>query len=260
MLSAPVLIASDVHLGAISPEREAAFLAWLEYAGEEAGALVINGDLFDFWFEYRHAIPRGYTRVLGALAALVDAGLPVHLTGGNHDWWGGSYLEEEVGVVFHRAPVELELAGHRTWLAHGDGLGPGDLGYRILKRVLRNPLFVWAFRHLHPDTGARIAGRVSATEKRWTGPDEQDVDRAGILEGWALDELDRRPEIDLIVLGHTHVPAVRTARSGGRRWYLNTGDWVFHNSYAVLEPSAAPRMMSWTPQGPTPLPPREPAP
>jgi UDP-2,3-diacylglucosamine hydrolase len=258
MSTPPVLIASDVHLGAISPERERAFVSWLEYAGAEADTLVLNGDLFDFWFEYRHAIPRGYTRVLGALAALVDGGLEIHLTGGNHDWWGGSYLEEEVGLTFHREPVELTLAGHRTWLAHGDGLGPGDVGYRVLKRILRHPLFVWAFRRLHPDTGARIAGRVSATQDRWTGPGAADRDRARILEEWALDRLERRPELDLMVLGHTHVPALRPARGPRRAWYLNSGDWVFHDSYAVLQPDAAPRLMSWRAGAPSPLPPPEP--
>jgi UDP-2,3-diacylglucosamine hydrolase len=255
MSSPPVLLASDVHLGAISPDRERAFLRWLDHAGAHAGTLVINGDLFDYWFEYRHAIPRGYTRVLGALSALVDAGLPVHLTGGNHDWWGGSYLEEEVGVTFHREPVELELAGHRTLVAHGDGLGPGDLGYRILKRVLRHPLFVWAFRRLHPDTGARIAGRVSATEGRWGGPGAEDRGRARALEEWALGELRRRPELDLLTLGHTHVPALVAAPAAG--WYLNTGDWVYHTTYAELRPGEDPRLLSWRDGSPTPLPRRE---
>ena len=125
MRPGPVYLASDVHLGAVPDETESAFLDWLEHAGTEASEIVLNGDLFDFWFEYRHAIPRGYTRVRGGLAAVVDAGVPVRLVGGTHDWWGGSYLEDEVGLHFHREPVVLELAGRRTFLAHGDGLGRG---------------------------------------------------------------------------------------------------------------------------------------
>jgi len=136
---------------------------------------VLNGDLFDYWFEYAHVIPRGYTRALGLLAEIVDSGVRVDLTGGNHDWWGGSYLEEEIGVHFHREPVHMELAGHRTLLAHGDGLGPGDLGYKLLKSVLRSPPFRWLFRWTHPDVGSWIAGRASKTQHRAEPP--TDVDR-----------------------------------------------------------------------------------
>ena len=243
MPSSTVFLASDVHLGAVPPSRERAFRRWLDRVGSEAGTLVLNGDLFDFWFEYRHAVPKGHTRVLGALADLVESGVEVHLTGGNHDWWGGTFLEDEIGLHFHRDPIELDLAGLRTWVAHGDGLGPGDGGYKVLKRVLRSRLFVWAFRWLHPDLGARVAGGVSLTEGRAKGPSSHEVERAGILEAWALDQLAARPEVDLLTLGHTHVPRLTGAAPG--RWYLNTGDWVHHCTYAVIEPGQAPRLMQW---------------
>lgn len=243
MAPAPVYIASDVHLGAVPPAREVAFRAWLDAAGSEAGTVVVNGDLFDFWFEYRHAIPRGHTRVLAALAALVDGGVEVHLTGGNHDWWGGTFLEQEIGVRFHREPVELELAGHRTLVAHGDGLGPGDTGYKMLKTVIRSRPFLWAFRWLHPDLGARVAGGVSFTEGRAAQPSPTEVKRAAILERWAAEHLEAHPHLDLLTLGHTHVPARREVAPG--RWYVNTGDWVHHCSYAVLEPDRAPRLLRW---------------
>lgn len=253
MPSSTVFIASDAHLGAVPPEREASFRDWLERAGTEAGTVVLNGDLFDFWFEYRHVVPRGHTRTLGLLAELVEAGVEVHLTGGNHDWWGGSFLEGEIGVRFHREPVELELAGHRALVAHGDGLGPGDTGYKVLKTVIRSRPFVWAFRWLHPDWGARVAGGVSFTEGRAAGPTPTEVQRSEVLERWAADHLRSRDDLDLLTLGHTHVP--RRVEVAPGRWYVNTGDWVHHCSYARLERGEPPRVLRWpdgSPLGDTP--------
>lgn len=243
MATGPVYLTSDVHLGAIPERRACDFLRWLEHAGARASQIVVNGDLFDFWFEYRHAIPRGHTRVLGALARLVDGGVPVRLMGGNHDWWGGSYLEDEIGVTFHREPVRLELAGHRTFLAHGDGLGKGDLGYRALKQVLRGRAARWAFRWLHPDVGAWIARRVSVTETEMEDPTRDDRARSDALEAWGSALLEGEPALDLVALGHTHVPLLREVEEG--RFYLNSGDWIFHRSYAVLEEGSAPRLLEW---------------
>lgn len=239
----PVYLASDVHLGAVPPERERAFLDWLEHATGEAVEIVINGDLFDFWFEYRSAIPRGYTRVLGALARAVDAGVLVRLMGGNHDWWGGSFLEEEIGVVFHRDPVIVDLAGHRTFLAHGDGLGEGDLGYRLLRILLRARLARWAFGWVHPDLGDLLAHGVSDTETRGSEPTEDDKRRADALEAWAVEKLESDPDLDLVILGHTHIPLVREV--GERRWYVNGGDWVHHHSYVVLRERRPPELRDW---------------
>lgn len=250
MNSSPVYLASDIHLGAVPEATEAAFRRWLRHVAERTDTLVLNGDLFDYWFEYRSVIPRGYTRILGLLAELVDQGMTIHLLGGNHDWWGGSFLEEEVGVRFHRDPVQLELAGHRTLLAHGDGLGPGDRGYKALKALLRSGPFNWFFRWLHPDLGSRIARQASKTEGRGA-PTRGERARAALLRRWALDALAGRPEVDLVVLGHTHVPALETTPDG--RHYLNCGDWVYHRTYAVLEEAAPPRLMAWGPEE-TPVP------
>ena len=240
-MSRPIYLSGDVHLGAVSRERERSFLRWLEHAGECAEHVILNGDLFDFWFEYRSVIPRGHTRVLGALAALVDGGVPVVLMGGNHDWWGGSYLEEEVGVTFLREPTVVSLAGHRTFLAHGDGLGRGDLGYRLLRLVLRGAPTRWAFRWLHPDVGARMARRVSKTEERGTTQDEKE--RARALAAWGAAKLRSEPALDLVILGHTHIPLMTEVEAG--RWYINAGDWVTHRSYLVLEAGANPRLLEW---------------
>ena len=249
----PIYLSGDVHLGAIPKEREASFVRWLEHAGGHAERIILNGDLFDFWFEYRSVIPRGHTRVLGTLAAIVDGGVPVVLMGGNHDWWGGGYLEDEVGVTFLREPVVVDLAGLRTFLAHGDGLGRGDLAYRLLKLVLRGRLTQWAFRWLHPDLGACLARRVSKTEGR--GGTEDEKRRARALQAWGIARFRADPSLDLVVLGHTHIPVLSELEPG--RWYVNAGDWVTHRTYLVLEPGAAPRLLEWEVSGPeTEVPPR----
>ena len=241
--SKPVYIASDVHLGSVSAQREGAFLAWLEHAAAEASLIVLNGDLFDFWFEYRTGISRGYDRVLDRLRAVVSAGVPVTLMGGNHDWWGGRYLREEVGVEFLQDPVVRTYAGLRTFLAHGDGMGKGDLGYLALRLLLRGRLTRFAFSLLGPGLGDRVAGRVSETTDRWGEPTSDDKARATALEHWAVAKLEAEPNLDLIVLGHTHVPLLRQV--GPRRWYLNAGDWVYHTSYAVLASGEPPRLLTW---------------
>ena len=242
----PVYLTSDVHLGAIRDENEAAFLSWLEEAGARAETVFLNGDLFDYWFEYGTVIPQGYTRALGALAAVVDGGVDVHLVAGNHDWWGGRYLEEEVGLRIHYDPVDLTLAGRRVHAAHGDGLGPGDLGYKALKAVIRSRPFRWAYRWLHPDLGGLVARQASSTHQRGA-PDANSLRLARRLEDWARETLAARPEIDLVLLGHTHVPALVEVAPG--RFYLNCGDWVYHRTFAVLEEGAAPSLLSWNRDG-----------
>jgi UDP-2,3-diacylglucosamine hydrolase len=238
-----IYLASDIHLGVAPPETEQAFLAWLEFCGPRASKVVINGDLFDFWFEYGSVIPRGHTRVLGALAALIDAGVPVLFMGGNHDWWGGDYLTDELGVEFLQEPTVLDLQGHRTLLAHGDGLGSGDLGYRMLKLVLRGRVTRFGFRWLHPDLGAWVARRVSKTALRGQEPTEKHRARSEFLEEWAVRELVQKPELDLVVLGHTHVPRRKEVEPG--RYYVNAGDWIMNKSYVVLAQGSPPRLMDF---------------
>ena len=244
MTAGRTYVASDVHLGAHSRGRERAFRDWLEAAGGDAEEVVINGDLFDFWFEYRTVIPRGHTRVLGTLADLVDAGIRVHLTGGNHDWWGASFLTDEIGVRFHREPVRLELSGRTTLLAHGDGLGAGDRGYRFLQRVIRHPVACTLFRWTHPDLGAWLAQRVSRTEKRREDPTPKQKARIQALEDWAVEQLSADPDLSLVLLGHTHVPVLRQVEAG--RFYVNSGDWLRHRSYVILDRDAPPRLERWS--------------
>lgn len=239
----PVYLASDVHFGAAPRERESAFLSWLGRTPALASRLVLNGDLFDFWFEFRTGIPPGYDRVLAALKEAVDAGVPVTLMGGNHDWWGGRYLREEIGAEFLQDPVVRVLAGLTTYLAHGDGLGRGDLGYRAMRLLLRGRPTRAGFRLLAPRLGGWVAGRVSKTRDRWGEPTRDDRARAAALEAWARAKLLASPALDLVVLGHTHIPSLVEVDPG--RWYLNAGDWVTHSSYAVLAEGAAPELLTW---------------
>lgn len=238
----PVFITSDVHLGAVPAETERAFLRFLEHVGAEGRRLVLPGDLFDFWFEYGTVIPGEHFRVLAALAELVDAGVDVLVTGGNHDAWGGRFLEEHVGVAFHAGHVRTEIAGRPALLAHGDGLGKGDLKYRALKRVLRSRPAVWAFRALHPELGVRLARRVSTTEAK-ADTDPGKVGRAAFIASWARATLAAEPELGWVVCGHAHLPTITEVEPG--RYYVNAGDWLTHWSYVTVADDGAPVLHRW---------------
>jgi UDP-2,3-diacylglucosamine hydrolase len=238
----PVYITSDVHLGAVPESTERAFLAFLEHVGAEGRRLLIPGDLFDFWFEYGDIIHGRHYRVLAALAALVDAGIEVVLTGGNHDAWGGRFLEEHVGVAFHPDQVRTEIAGRPALLAHGDGVGRGDLRYRALKAMIRSRPLIWGFRAIHPELGLRIARGVSKTEIK-AGEDPTTEGRARFIEEWATQTLHADPTLAWVVCGHAHEPAVREVEPG--RYYLNAGDWIRHCSYVTVGDDGLPRLERW---------------
>jgi UDP-2,3-diacylglucosamine hydrolase len=242
----PVYVTSDVHLGAVPDATERAFLRFLQHVGGAASRLIIPGDLFDFWFEYGDIVPGEHFRVLAGLADLVDAGVPVLVTGGNHDAWGGRFLEEHVGVSFHPGHVRTDIAGREALLAHGDGLGKGDLKYRALKTVLRSRAAVWGFRALHPELGLRLARRVSSTElKADSDPGKQG--RARFIEDWALQRLAADPELSYVICGHTHLPTVTEVETG--RYYLNAGDWIGHWSYITIDATGRPELRRWEGQG-----------
>ena len=244
MPSKPAFLVSDVHLGAVPPETEEAFRRWLLHVKGSASRLIINGDLFDFWFEYRRVVLAEHVRVLAMLADLVESGVPVLLVGGNHDWWGGDFLRRRIGVEFHQRPVRIELQGRSVLLAHGDGLGKGDFGYRCLRLFLRHPLTRWLFRWLHPDLGAWLAERVSGTRKELqVAPEARGPGRAGFLEAWASDALAADATLDIVAAGHAHEPTVQEVFPG--RFYVNSGDWVIHRSYATIADSGPPILHEW---------------
>ena len=250
MPSKPVFLVSDIHLGAVPQETEEAFRRWLLHVKEAGSFLIINGDLFDFWFEYRRVILAEHVRVLALLADLVDSGVRVLAMGGNHDWWGGDFLRHRIGIEFRQDPVRLEIdkAGEvgkvSLLVAHGDGLGSGDLGYRALRLLLRGRLTRWLFRWLHPDLGIPIADRFSGTRQQLRSPEARPDDgRARFLANWAAEQLERDAGIDIVALGHAHQPAVREVAPG--RFYVNTGDWVVRRSYVTIGSSGTPELHEW---------------
>lgn len=246
MPAKPYLICSDVHLGAVPERTERGFRDFLDFVEARASGLLINGDLFDFWFEYRTVILRRHYRVVARLADLVERGVPVRFIGGNHDAWAGEFLRRDVGVEVLASPVVLDLAGRRTLVAHGDGVGSGDLGYRALRRVIRHPLSVRAFRAVHPDLGDRIAGLASTTHAKAEGERAAIDARAERIREWAAAELRMRPEIDLVVAGHAHAATIEEVEPG--RWYANAGDWLREWTYLELpDDGGAPLLRPWPP-------------
>ncbi len=220
MLPSPCYIFSDTHLGFAPDAVERQLRAFLGSLRGRAGSLVINGDLFEFWFEWRHVMPRAAFRVLAALADLRDTGIPILMIAGNHDCWGGPILREDVGVDFHVGPWTGDLAGWRTCIEHGDGLRDReDRRYRMLRRVLRNPLAIRTFRWLHPDVATALAGGSSHASRSYAARDGG----AG-LRAVAASRLAATPSVELLVFGHSHVAALERMPPGGV--YANAGSWL----------------------------------
>ena len=242
MTTSSAIIVSDIHLGAATPENEAAFHDFLRTEATKVPDLVINGDLFDFWFEYRTVILRNHFLTLRLLADLVDAGTRIRLVGGNHDSWGGSFLRESVGIELVDGPVVTDIGGRRTYLAHGDGLGAGDHGYKMLRRVLRSRLASAAFRHVHPDWSAALVRGVSRTDSRHTA-ETPEGSRAVHLARHAAEVLEADPTIELVALGHCHVPHLEEMAPG--RYYLNSGDWTHNCTWATVNTESV-RLHRWT--------------
>lgn len=253
-----VHLASDLHLGAPnrreSQVREKAFVSWLrgvvagQFPGLNGPATEIHlvGDLFDFWFDYKSAVPRGGVRLLGAIAEVVDAGIPVHYHAGNHDLWSFGYFEEELGVQLHRTPQIFGYNGRQYLIGHGDGLGPGDFGYKRLKKVFSNAAMQWAFRWIHPDVGIRIASGLSSNSRGanaqadalFNGPEQE------WLWHYCQDYLAQNPdgEIDAFVFGHRHLPldlpVPAPAKQEAYSRYINLGDWIHHFTALRIEASS----------------------
>jgi UDP-2,3-diacylglucosamine hydrolase len=233
-----VYFSSDNHLGAPTPElskpREQRFVAWLNEIQSDAAALFLLGDLFDFWFEYRTVVPKGFVRVLGKLAELSDAGIPIYFFVGNHDLWMKDYFKTELGIpVFHQ-PQAFSIGGHRFFIGHGDGKGPGDKGYKRMKKVFSSPFFQWLFRWIHPDIGVRIAQYLSVKNKLISG--DEDREFLGEDGEWLAQYAKRKLEkthYDYFIFGHRHLPM--TIDLGGGSTYINLGDWISHYTYATYD-------------------------
>ncbi len=240
MLPSPCYVFSDTHLGAAPRDVDRQVLAFLKYLPGHAGSVAINGDLFEFWFEWRSVIPRPSFRVLAALADLVEQGIPVLWVAGNHDCWGGDVLRQDVGVDYHVGPWSGTLGGWKTRIEHGDGLRDvEDRKYRRLRTVLRHPASIWAFRHLlHPDFGSRIAAGSSHASRTY-----QARDGGRGLRAVAMDRLASEPSVELLIFGHSHVAALERSPQGSV--YANAGSWMSNPTYLRVEESRI-ALMQWT--------------
>lgn len=236
-----VYFASDLHLGipdhASSLQRERRFIKWVDTIKPNLQALFLLGDLFDFWFEYKKAVPKHFVRLLGKLAELTDSGIPVYFFEGNHDAWMRDYFETELHIPVFSEPQTVLIGGKTFMLGHGDGLGPGDHGYKRMKRVFRSPLFRWLFRQLHPDFGLSLGQRLSFSNKLISGIEDRDF--KGEFNEWIILHCKNcllQRHYDYFVFGHRHLPLDFPLTNGSK--YINTGDWITHFSYAVFDGQA----------------------
>jgi UDP-2,3-diacylglucosamine hydrolase len=220
VLTAPCFVLSDAHLGFAPADVERAVLGFLRYARTHAGSVVINGDLFEFWFEWKSVIPRHSFRALAALADLADRGVPVLMIAGNHDCWGGDVLRRDAGVDYQYGPWTGDLAGWRTRIEHGDGLRPReDRRYRMIRHVLRNRLAISAFRWLHPDLATPLATHSSHASRSYGARDGGRGLREAAERTAAAD-----PTLELVIYGHSHVTTLTRLASGCV--YANPGSWL----------------------------------
>ncbi|MEO9511159.1 MAG: UDP-2,3-diacylglucosamine diphosphatase [Flavobacteriaceae bacterium] len=230
--------ASDNHLGApsfkASLPREKKFVAWLDSIKHDAAAIFLMGDLFDFWFEYKTVVPKGFTRTLGKLAELTDNGISVYYFVGNHDLWMNDYFEEELNIpVFHK-PQQLTINNISFFIGHGDGLGPDDKGFKRMKKVFTNPIAKWFFRWLHPDLGVKLGQYLSVSNKMISGDD--DAKFLGEDKEWLARYAQRKLETqhyDHFIFGHRHLPL--EIKLNNKSTYTNLGDWINYFTYAVFD-------------------------
>ena len=233
-----IYFASDFHLGAPNPassrERELRIVKWLDQVKEEAAEIFLVGDLFDFWFEYKKAVPKGFVRLQGKIAEITDAGIPVHVFTGNHDMWMFDYLPLELGVKLYRKPIRRTFNGKEFLIGHGDGLGPGDHGYKFIKKVFANKVCQWLFARLHPNFGISLADYWSGKSRRANrGEDEKFLGEENEwLAIYSKDYL-KKEHIDYFIFGHRHLPL--DLKVGENSRYINLGEWMNYNTYAIFD-------------------------
>ncbi|MFH1687983.1 MAG: UDP-2,3-diacylglucosamine diphosphatase [bacterium] len=224
-------IFSDAHLGANDPRREQIkrekIAALFDRVRDDGDRLVILGDLFDFWFEYKHAIPKDHHRVTCWLSDLVERGVTVDYVSGNHDFWMDDFFTSQVGLRLHRDSFDMQYEGKRLHLVHGDGLAKSDGGYRLLKRVLRNRVNIWLYRKLPPDWAIPLAKWVAGSSRDYTSKREGSF--VADYDQYAQAKL--KAGYDIVAIGHLHIP---TLKGFGDGLYVNTGDFINHFSYARL--------------------------
>ncbi len=232
-----IYFASDFHLGipdhATSKEREKTIVQWLEHIQPDCAALYIVGDIFDFWFEYKLVIPKGFVRIQGKIAEFTDAGIPVHFFHGNHDLWQFGYFEKELGVHVHNEPIVCNFYGKQFFIGHGDGLGPGQLKFKLILWVYRNWFFQRFFAWFHPSIGIGIANWLSRRSKQKTGSKDADFynDKEYLIQ-FCQRYLETH-SIDYFIFGHRHLPMVYQLNETAS--YINLGDWIKDYTYLVVD-------------------------
>lgn len=233
---------TDFHFGIPNLEdshnRELKLVRFLDSIKDDAEAVFLMGDMFDFWFEYKTVIPRGYVRLLGKLSQLTDAGIPVHLFAGNHDLWTFNYLQEEVGIKVHREPTTMTLKGKNFLLVHGDGRGPGDRGYKFLKKVFECKFNQFLFRWLHPDLGIGLALKWSHNHRIKKLKREAEGNYYSVIEEtrlykYAQECVKEKPELEYFVFGHQHKPMQYKVDNGATVTVV--GNWIRDFTYAVFD-------------------------
>ena len=233
-----IYFAADFHLGVpdydASLRRERQIIQWLDSIRHDAHSIYLLGDIFDFWFEYKYTIPKGFVRLQGKLAELRDAGIPIAFFTGNHDMWMFDYFPKELGIPVHRKPSVLEVGDHKLMIGHGDGLGPGDHTYKILKKFFNSKTCQWLFARLHPNLGLLIANAWSRRsritnnkrDEKFNGKEEEFL--------WVYcSELEKTTHHDFYVFGHRHLPL--NLKVGDNSTYINVGEWVHFKTYAVYD-------------------------
>jgi UDP-2,3-diacylglucosamine hydrolase len=233
-----IYFASDFHLGVPTPEkslaREKKIVRWLDEIKTDAAEIYLMGDLFDWWFEHKYTVPKGFVRLLGKIAEISDAGITVTVFTGNHDMWMFGYLEEELNVKIYRKPIVKEFNGKKFFLAHGDGLGPGDFWYKVYKWFFISPFWQWCFARLHPNfsmwlgnyfsRGSRI--KKGDIDKKYLGDDKE------YLVLFCKEQI-KKEHFDYFIFGHRHLPL--DIKVGENSRYINLGEWVNYTSYAVFD-------------------------
>lgn len=232
-----IYFCSDNHLGSpnrnLSLEREKIFITWLDQIKKDAQAIFFLGDLFDFWFEYKKVVPKGFTRLFGKLAELTDSGIDLFFFVGNHDCWIGNYFEDELGIkVFHKK-VDLNIDNYNILIGHGDGLGPGDNKYKFLKLLFRNPILKKLFSFVHPDIGISLGNFLSQKNKILSGNKKVfESEDKEMLFSYCKNVL-KTKYYHFFIFGHRHIPLELDL--GNNSKYFNTGDWITHFSYLVYD-------------------------
>ncbi len=229
--------ASDFHLGTPnltqSRARELKIIRWLNAIENDAQAIFLLGDIFDFWYEYRKVIPKGFARFQGKIAALTDSGIPVIFFGGNHDMWMKDYFSEELGVQIFHEPVALAIGQTKLYIGHGDGLGPGDGQYKLLKKLFKNKMARWAFSRLHPNFSLSLGQAWSKKSRiNGVGYENKSFGKDEFLFQFCQ-QVEKTQHFDYYIFGHRHLHLDMPVGTNSR--YINLGEWVNHSRYAMLE-------------------------